>query len=67
VAGSSAWLDALRGVRVVERLPEGAIVELDDGVRESDVLDAARAAGEVRHFSVVRPSLADIFRTVVQA
>jgi ABC-2 type transport system ATP-binding protein len=67
VAGSSAWLDALRGVRVVERLPEGAILELDEGVRESDVLDAARAAGEVRHFSVVRPSLADIFRTVVQA
>jgi len=68
VAGSPpGWLDALKGVRVVERLPAGAIVELDEGVREDDVLDAARAAGEVRHFSVVRPSLADIFRTVVQA
>ena len=35
-------------------------------VERGDVLDAARASGEVRHFSVVRPSLADIFRTVVQ-
>jgi ABC-2 type transport system ATP-binding protein len=68
VAGSSpGWLNALNGVRVVERLPEGAILKLDEGVREGDVLDAARAAGEVRHFSVVRPSLADIFRARVQA
>jgi ABC-2 type transport system ATP-binding protein len=68
VAGSSpGWLNALNGVRVVERLPEGAILKLDEGIREGDVLDAARAAGEVRHFSVVRPSLADIFRARVQA
>ncbi|MGH2673171.1 MAG: ABC transporter ATP-binding protein [Actinomycetota bacterium] len=67
VAGSPpGWLEGLNGVRVVERVPGGAIVELDEGVREADALDAARAAGEVRHFSVVRPSLADIFRTVVQ-
>ena len=68
VAGSPpGWLDSLLGVRVVERLPGGAILELDESVREGDVLDAARAAGEVRHFSVVRPSLADIFRTVVHS
>jgi ABC-2 type transport system ATP-binding protein len=68
VAGSPpGWLDALLGVRVVERLPGGAILELDESVREGDVLDAGRAAGEVRHFSVVRPSLADIFRTVVHS
>jgi hypothetical protein len=46
---------------VLEPLAEGAIVELD-GVSESDVLDAARTAGSVRHFSVVRPSLSEIFR-----
>jgi ABC-2 type transport system ATP-binding protein len=63
---ATGWLDGLTGVRVVERLSGGAILELDEGVREGDVLDAARASGEVRHFSVVRPSLADIFRTVVQ-
>ena len=59
------WLDALTGVRVLERLPEGAIVELGDAVRETDVLDAAQAAGEVRHFSVVQPSLSEIFREAV--
>ena len=59
------WLDALTGVRVLEPLPDGAIVELGDGVRETDVLDAARAAGEVRHFSVVLPSLSEIFREAV--
>ena len=55
---------ASRGVRVLEPLPGGAIVELD-GASESDVLDAARAAGTVTHFSVVRPSLSEIFRREV--
>ncbi len=59
------WLDALAGVRVLEPLPDGAILELGEGVRESDVLDAARAAGGVRHFSVVQPSLSEIFREAV--
>jgi ABC-2 type transport system ATP-binding protein len=62
VAGApDRWLDRVPGVRVLEPLAEGAIVELD-GASESDVLDAARAAGSVRHFSVVRPSLSEIFR-----
>jgi ABC-2 type transport system ATP-binding protein len=59
------WLGRLRGVRVVERLPDGAIVELDDGVSETIVLDAARAAGTIRHFSVVQPTLSEIFRRAV--
>jgi len=63
--GNDGWLDALSGVRVLERLPDGAIVELEDGVREMDLLDAARAAGPVRHFSVVQPSLSEIFRRAV--
>jgi len=58
------WLDRVPGVRVLEPLAEGAIVELD-GASESDVLDAAQAAGSVRHFSVVRPSLSEIFRREV--
>ena len=49
---------------MLEPLPEGAIVELD-GASESDVLDAARAAGSVLNFSVVRPSLSEIFRREV--
>jgi ABC-2 type transport system ATP-binding protein len=59
------WLDGLAGVRVLEPLPEGAILELVDHSVESDVLEAARAAGRVRHFSVVQPSLTDIFRRAV--
>jgi len=63
---ADGWLDRLAGVRVLEPLPAGAILELVDHAREADVLDAARAAGEVRHFSVVQPSLTDIFRSAVQ-
>lgn len=67
VAGAvPGWLASLDGVRVLEPLPGGAIVELLDHVREADVLDAARAAGDVRHFSVVQPRLSDIFRRAVQ-
>jgi ABC-2 type transport system ATP-binding protein len=65
VAGApERWLDRVPGVRVLEQLAEGAIVELD-GASESNVLDAARTAGSVRHFSVVRPSLSEIFRREV--
>jgi ABC-2 type transport system ATP-binding protein len=67
VAGAaSAWYERLPGVRVVDPLPEGAVLELD-GARPADVLDAARAAGEVRSFNVVRPSLTEIFRRAVGA
>jgi ABC-2 type transport system ATP-binding protein len=60
------WYEAIPGVRVTEPLPEGAILELTDSARPADVLDAARAAGEVRSFSVVRPSLSEIFRRAVR-
>jgi ABC-2 type transport system ATP-binding protein len=59
------WLEHVGGVRVIEPLTGGGIVELEAGVSESDVLDAARDAGPVRHFSVVRPSLSEIFRRQV--
>ena len=64
-AEPNGWIGAIDGVRVVEPLPDGAIVELDEGVSETAVLDAARAAGRVRHFSVVQPSLSEIFRRAV--
>jgi ABC-2 type transport system ATP-binding protein len=68
VAGAGrAWLERVDGVRVLEPLPDGAILELLDHERQADVLDAARAAGDVRHFSVVQPSLTEIFRTAVEA
>ena len=49
----------------IERFPDGGVVELDDGVREGDVLDGARSVGDIRHFSVVRRTLSEIFREVV--
>ena len=61
------WLAALPGVRVVDRLPDGAVLELDGATDPASVLDAARAIGAVRHFSVVQPSLAEIFRRAVGA
>jgi ABC-2 type transport system ATP-binding protein len=60
------WFARIPGVRVLDPLPEGAILELSDSGRHRDVLDAARAAGDVRHFSVVQPSLNEIFRRAVQ-
>ena len=60
------WYERLAGVRVADPLPDGAVLELD-GARPSDVLDAAAAAGEVRTFDVVRPSLTEIFRRAVGA
>jgi len=68
VAGAPrAWWAELHGVRVAEPLPEGAILELVDRTSEEEVLDAARRAGEVRHFSVIQPSLTEIFRRAVGA
>ena len=67
VAGAQpGWYERLPGVRVAEPLPDGALLELTDA-RPSDVLEAAGAAGEVRTFDVVRPSLTEIFRRAVGA
>jgi ABC-2 type transport system ATP-binding protein len=65
VDGADGWWSRLPGVRVAEAIPGGAVLELTDGVGEGQVLDAARAVGDVRHFSVVRPSLTDVFRRAV--
>ena len=63
---SNGWLIAVPGVRVVEPLPGGGVVELLDGTSENAVLDAAAAAGTVTVFEVVRPSLTEIFRAAVR-
>jgi ABC-2 type transport system ATP-binding protein len=65
VAGQAPDWTRLAGVTVVEKLASGAVLELSDGTVPNDVLDLARAAGEVRWFGVVQPSLPDIFRRVV--
>ena len=63
--GSTDWPGTLPGVRVDRAVPGGVILELSDGIDDQRVLDLARTVGEVRHFSRVRPTLAELFREVV--
>ena len=67
VAGDEAgrWVAALPGAEVADAGPSGVLVRLPGGMSPDQVLDAARAAGTVSHFSLERPSLADLFRQVV--
>ena len=61
------WLDGLEGVHLVSRDERGVLVELRDGADDQAVLDAARRAGRVRRFEPARPTLAELFREVVEA
>jgi ABC-2 type transport system ATP-binding protein len=61
------WWEALPGVTRAASVRGGVILELTDDVDEQRVLDLARRAGDVVHFSRVRPSLAELFREVVQS
>jgi ABC-2 type transport system ATP-binding protein len=68
VAGAAdGWFATIPGVALVRTVPGGAVLELADGVDDQRVLDLARAAGDVVHFSHVRPTLNELFREVVQA
>src|SRR5205085_4714482 len=62
---SPGWEEVVAGARVLERSPVGAVFELEPGTPPDAVLDAAWASGTVRTFSVVRPSLTEIFREAV--
>jgi ABC-2 type transport system ATP-binding protein len=61
------WYDSIPGVRREGDVPGGVILELADGIDDQRVLDLARSVGEVRHFSLVRPTLAELFREVVSS
>jgi len=66
VAGAGTdWTSGLEGVTVVEKT-NGRVVLAVDG-DEQRVLDAARTAGRVGHFSAVQPTLAELFRQAVTA
>jgi ABC-2 type transport system ATP-binding protein len=62
---ATEWTASLEGVTVVEK-SNGRVVLAVEG-DEQRVLDAARAAGRVVHFSAVQPTLAQLFRQAVQA
>ena len=65
-AGSD-WAAALPGVRLLDKTDGSMLLELDDDVPLDGVLDHARAAGAVTHFSLVQPTLAELFREAVSA
>jgi ABC-2 type transport system ATP-binding protein len=66
-APPSSWTAPLWGAREVQLLPRGAVLELEDGTAPDAVLDVARAAGSVTHFSLPRPTLTELFREAVAA
>jgi len=59
------WWAGLPGVRAAGKTNGQAILELEDEVDEQRVLDAARGAGRVTHFSSAEPSLSELFREAV--
>jgi ABC-2 type transport system ATP-binding protein len=67
VATDDRWWQELPGVTLEQIVPGGAILLLEDGFDEQRLLDVARGAGDVAHFSAVQPTLAELFREVVPA
>jgi ABC-2 type transport system ATP-binding protein len=65
VAARPDRYEELPGVHLERPVDGGVVLELPDGFDEQRVLDLARSAGDVVHFSRVRPSLAELFREVV--
>jgi ABC-2 type transport system ATP-binding protein len=65
-AGVGDWWEVLPGVRAVGEADGAVVLELGDGTDPQRLLDLARAEGDVRRFGPIRPSLAELFREVVQ-
>ena len=63
---SNGWPEPLAGVQVVESDERGVLLELADGADDQQVLEAARRAGRVRLFAPARPTLAELFREVIE-
>ncbi|MBW6437934.1 ATP-binding cassette domain-containing protein [Actinoplanes hulinensis] len=66
VDSDAGWLRDEPGVTLLELDGRHAVVDLDPGADEQALLHAALARGPVRAFAPVRPSLAEIFREVIQ-
>ena len=62
-----AWAEALTGVELVERANGRTVFKLSPPADPQRILDAARQAGSVTHFSELQPSLAELFREVVSS
>ena len=66
VAGDAGWVREVPGVRVVELAGSRALFDVDAPPIAQAVLRRAIAADTVRGFARKRPSLAQIFREVIQ-
>ncbi|MFC7527083.1 ABC transporter ATP-binding protein [Actinoplanes sp. GCM10030250] len=66
VGSDAGWLRDEPGVTLVELDGARAVVDLDADADDQQLLRAALARGPVRAFGPVRPSLAEIFREVIQ-
>ena len=64
VDAATDWASSLDGATVIEKANGRVVVAVEGD--EQRVLDAARAAGRVIHFSAVQPTLAQLFRQAVQ-
>jgi ABC-2 type transport system ATP-binding protein len=63
---ADGWAERLAGVQVAGRDERGVLLELGDGADDQQVLQAAQRAGRVRLFAPARPTLAELFREVVE-
>jgi ABC-2 type transport system ATP-binding protein len=67
VPGAPAdWEAGLPGVRLVQADGTRRLFELDPGVDDQALLQAALNTGPVREFERVEPTLGEIFRTVIE-
>ena len=63
---SDDWDVGVPGVRLVESDGSKRLFELDPGVDDQSLLQAALATGPVRAFERVEPSLGELFRTFIE-
>ncbi len=64
-AAPSDWEPSLPGVHLSQADGSRRLFELDSGVDDQALLQAALATGPVREFERVEPSLSEIFRTAI--
>jgi ABC-2 type transport system ATP-binding protein len=62
----AGWLDGVAGAAVLASDANGVLVELEREDGDQAVLEAARRAGRVRRFAPAQPTLAELFREVVE-
>ena len=60
------WQAGVPGIRLVQVDGTRRLFELDPGVDDQSLLQAALATGPVREFERVEPTLGEIFRTVLE-